>query len=183
MWPHPSELGFHGVNKKLQPTIFTNNLYTPRWPSFLSQLCLFIFYMGSWFCQQKHAEKMHQQKHHQPKPNQKNHAGAMPAPSPRKRMSSLIPWILTRRFKGWVSFWESKVPFCPRFFSIAKRWIRFEFLATWKTKKNYEKTAACFFCSTFPFFVTPEPRGMETRTSTPSRRMTRFNSPISCQLP
>lgn len=59
-------------------------------------------------------KKMPQQKHHQPKPKQKNHAGAMPAPSPRKRMSSLIPWILTRRFKGWVSFWESKVPFCPR---------------------------------------------------------------------
>ena len=112
----------------------------------------------------------------------RGHAGAVP--SPRKRMSSLIPWILTRLFKGWVSFWESKVPFCPRFFSIAKRWLSFEFLIPEKLRKTMKKKLPLvFYCSTFPFFVTPEPWGMETRTSTPSRRMTRFNSPISCQLP
>lgn len=163
----------------LQPTIVTNYLYTPRWPSFLSQL---YFLHGELILPSKIRRKKCHNKNITSRSRSKK---IMPGPCRRRPPGNgCHPWFLG----SWQGdsrvgclFGSQRYPFAPGR-SIAKRW-KIRIFATWKTKKDYEKTAACFFCSTFPFFVTPEPRGMETRTSTLSRRMTRFNSPISCQLP
>lgn len=156
-WAH--EVKFFGSLQYLQ-TIYTHQVGHHSYPTF--------FYMGSWFCQQKYAEQNAPTKtspaEAEPKKSCWGHAGAVPQETD-VILDSLDP---DKAIQG---------------LGVVLGVGRFEFLIPEKLRKTMKKLPLVFYCSTFPFFVTPEPRGMETRTSTPSRRMTRFNSPISCQLP